>query len=172
MEQVQFNDFMQWLTESQHEAVAKILELNTKATIGIKALLQQDREEFMHRLEKIDNAMSSFASAFDGFSEIAKGLKPETVLSDQALKILRRFKEVGASRLLDAGSGSGPLYLFTDGTPGSGPLEVLEEQFIQDDFAVLVDLGLLRTDYNSKGDTVYVYTRAAAEIASQGEGRS
>jgi len=168
-EQNQFNDFIAWLSQSQHDEIAKNLELNTKATIGIKALLQQDRQVFLQYIERIDNAITAFASAFDGFSEVAKGLKPNSVLSKQALLILRQFKKAGASKLLDADSGSGPLYLFIDGAPGSVQLEVLEERFIEDDFGVLVDLGLLRTDFNSSGNTIYIFTRAALEVTNQDE---
>lgn len=48
----------------------------------------------------------------------------------------------------------------------SGSLDIPEPRFAEDDFAVLVELGLLRQDYNSQGNTLYIFTRAAHQLVS------
>lgn len=170
--QQDFNEFIEWLAKSQHEELVQILQLNTRASLGIKALLQQDREIFLERLEAIDNALSQFASAIEGFSEVAESVHPNSLLSPQALNILRQFETSGASKVLPIQSSGGPLYLFIDGASGSNQLEFEDERFVDDYFATLVGLGLLRQDYNSKGEPFFVFTRAASQLIRERETNS
>ena len=45
-----------------------------------------------------------------------------------------------------------------------GQIEYSEPQFIEDDLNTLLRLGLLNQDYNSKGDPLYIVTRAAVKF--------
>lgn len=46
-----------------------------------------------------------------------------------------------------------------------GPNYVASDaRFLQDDLELLVDLGLLRLDYNSSGNPLFRYTRAASTL--------
>ena len=162
--QAGFNEFNQWLNETQHQDLKKLLELNTSATISIKALLNQDKDILLDRINKLDNALASYASSLEGFSELAGAINPEAVLSSQALDVLRQFEESSASKLTRLKTTGSIRFLFLD---ANEELEIEEPRFIEDDLSTLVDLGLLRKDHNSNGDTLYVYTRAASRLVNE-----
>lgn len=163
-EQASFNEFMRWLSETNHQEIKNLLELNTKATIGIKSILNQDREIIFSYLERIDNAIASFSSSFDGFSELAAGIKPNAALSEQAISILRQFETSGASRALETRTFDGTDYIFLD---ASGQIEIKDERFASDDFSTLTELGLFRHEYNSRGENVFLFTRLASSLIAE-----
>lgn len=163
-EQTDFNDFIKWLQETQHQDLKELLEINTKATIGIKALLNEGRELLLEKINNLDNALAAYASILEGFSDLASAINPEVVLSSQALSILRQFETSGGSTMIQHKKIGGPIgFLFLD---GNGQLEIEEPRFIEDDINILVELGLLRHDYNSNGESLYVYTRVASKLVT------
>jgi hypothetical protein len=159
-----FNDFMDWLIKTNHQEIKDLLTINTKATIGIKAILNQDREILFAHLDKIDKALASFSSGIEGFSDLAFGIKPNSCISEQALEILKQFDKSGASKVLEHKSQGGSIYFYLDGPGGS--MEISDPRFAEDDFNTLMKLGLLRHDFNSKGANMYLYTRLAASLVS------
>lgn len=160
-EQANFNEFMQWLQETQHKELKDLLEINTKATISIKAILNQDRNLILERINNLDKALTAYASGLEGFSTLGDALHPDAILSEQALDILRQFEVSGASKILQLNASNEIVFLFMD---GSGQLEISEPRFIEDDLSTLVELGLIRHDYNSKGENIYLYTRAGSRL--------
>lgn len=159
----EFQDFMQWLIETNHSEVKNLVELNTQATIGIKALLKQDRELLFDKLTKIDEILSQIASRIDGFREVSSVIHPNSEISDQAISILRQLIESEGSKFLKSiAYGQGPI-LFIIGGKG-GQIEYSEPQFIEDDLKTLLKLGLLTQDYNDKGNPLYVATRTAVKF--------
>ncbi len=159
----EFQDFMQWLVETNHADIKSLLEINTQATIGIKALLNQDRKLLFEKLGAIDEVLSLLASRIDGFSEVSNALHPNCEISEQAVSILRQLVESEGSKFLKSGAiGRGPMFLIIGGK--GGQIEYSEPQFIEDDLNTLLRLGLLNQDYNSKGDPLYVVTRAAVKF--------
>tara|TARA_R110000772_G_scaffold131814_4_gene240372 strand:+ start:1018 stop:1584 length:567 start_codon:yes stop_codon:yes gene_type:complete len=157
----EFNEFIQWLNESHHQEVIDMLALNTKATIYIKALMNQDREWLKEKLEKIDNALTAYASSIEGFSDLANAIKPNAILSNQSIDILRQFDSSGASKVLKHSTFSGTTYIYLD---GQGEISISDERFAIDDFDTLIQLGLLKHDFNSKGEDIYIFTRVASEL--------
>lgn len=164
-EQAGFNEFMAWLAKANHQELKELLELNTKAMIGVKAILNQDREVILEYLERIDNAIAAFSSNFEGFSELAAGIKPNSTLSEQAISILRQFEKAEASKALELKIMAGSQYCLLDGT--GNYLEIEDPRFAEDDFNTLVGLGLLRHEYNSKGDNLYLFTRQASSLVKK-----
>jgi hypothetical protein len=164
-EQAGFGEFMEWLTKINHEEIKELLLLNTKATIGIKAILNQDRNIVLDQLQRIDGALASFSSKFEGFSDLATALKPSSSLSKQAISILVQFEKSKASKALEMKILGGCLYQFLDGE--GGQIDIDEQRFVEDDFKTLVELGLLRHDYNSKGSNLYIFTRQGASLVSE-----
>jgi hypothetical protein len=110
----------------------------------------------------LDGALAAFATNIRGFAQVAEALNPDAVLSKQAVSILQQFEKGGSSKILESQTMGPPSYMFLDGN--SGELEFNEEQFIEDDLLTLVDLGLLRSDYNSKGIKMFRYTRTASNL--------
>lgn len=156
------DDFMKWLIESNHNELKELLENNAQASEGIKNILQEDRELFLEKLESINRALLSFASGISGFSAVAEAINPNAILSNQAISILTQFENYEASKVLENHTFDGMSLLFLDGNGGN--IEFHEPRFIEDDLKSLVELGLLRHDYNSKGENLYVFTRAASGL--------
>ena len=157
------NDFMQWLEETNHQEIMELLKSNTQATIYIKSILNQDREILKEQLERIDSALVYFASTIDGFSGLAQSINPESTLSAQALSILKQFDESGSSQMFEIKMRGGSMYQYSQ---ASGSLDYTDPRFISDDFATLVELGLLRHELGRQGNDVYTITRAASDLVS------
>ena len=162
--QSDFNEFMKWLSNSHHDQLKEQLDINTNVTVYIKALLNQDHETFKNKLDKIDAAITAFASTIEGFDDLAKSINPNATLSDQSIDILRQFNDSGATSALKLEMSSGNEYVFLE---TSENLEINEQRFAEDDFKSLVEFGLLRLDYNSNGDDLYIFTRAAARLVNE-----
>jgi len=163
--QADFNAFLSWLVEMQHDELKKLVEANVITSIGIKALLNEQQDVLVAKLESINRALVSFASSYEGFSDIAQGLNPDFGLSDQAIHLLRQFESSGASQAIELHMQGGVTLVLSGGQ--SGVLEIRDQRFIEDDLRTLVELGLLRLGSNSKGDNVYLFTRIASQLVNQ-----
>lgn len=162
-EQADFNEFLQWLVDSNHEEVKDLIESNTKTTIGIKALLNQNHDVLLQKLDALDSALSSFGSLIPGFSDISSGLYPSGgQLSEQAKQILSQFQNSGASKILELHTHGGVSLKYLGGKERE--MEISDPRFLEDDLKTLVELGLLRHDFNEKGDNLYIFTRMASEL--------
>jgi hypothetical protein len=164
-----FNEFMTFLIENGHSEIRSLIEASHTTTIGIKAVLGQHASQVNEALLKIDTALAAFASTLDGFADIGSGLRPETVLSSQALDILRQFENAKASTALERKHRGHTLLYMLDGN--SGYIAADEVQFLEDDLMRLTELGLLRPDSNQSGERLFRYTRAASSLvkASQNQ---
>lgn len=163
VKQADFNSFLTWLAETQHEELKALVETNVNTSIGIKALLNEQQDVLVAKLESLDTALASFASIFDGFSELGQGVKPTAKLSDQAVSILRQFEASEASKALEVHMMTeGIILIYIDGK--GGQMEILDKRFVEDDLKSLVELKLLRHEYNSQGKNMYLFTRAASKL--------
>jgi len=162
-DQAGFNEFLQWLVDSNHEEVKSLIEGNTRTSIGIKALLNQKHDILVQKLDALDSALSSFGSLIPGFSDISGGLYPEgSQLSTQAKEILAQFQDSGASKILELHTYDGVDLMYLDGNESE--MKISDHRFLEDDLKTLVELGLLRHDLNGKGQNLYIFTRAASEL--------
>lgn len=154
-----YQEFLDWLTEHRHAEIVELLCQQSRTVTSIKALMTQDRQELNERLEGLDRVIAGFAGAIDELKPVAEALHPGAALSEQALSILRQFHQAGASKALSLSEFGGPSTIFIDGKQGN--LVIPDERFRDDDLSTLVDLGLLRLEYNSNGRPMYIYTRRA-----------
>jgi hypothetical protein len=158
-----FNGFMTWLIERGHDDIKVKIEANHTTTIGIKAVLSQQNDQLSEALSRIDAALAAFSSTLTGFAEISAGLKPESVISAQALGILQHLECSGASKMLEHSSLSGGTKLMLlDGK--SSTFEVSDRRFLNDDLETLLRTGLLTLSHNDSGNRVFHYTRAASAL--------
>lgn len=156
-------EFISWLSEHEqgHQDIIQFLEQYQGSMQSVDALLHEQHDELCSKLEKLDQALASFASMIPGFADLSAAIKPEAKLSDQAIDILDQFEHSGASKLLK-GTYSGVTHLkFSD---SQGAIDISDERFLEDDLKRLVDLGLLIHGHKSKGDDLYTYTRAASDL--------
>jgi len=161
-----FDEFMQWLAESNHAELKSMIEANHGTTISIKAILHQSQEALSESLSRIDNALAAITTTLAGFGELSKSIRPNAVLSEQAIGLLRQIDEAQASKVLlveflDTGSE----LLLLDGS-GEG-IEIPEPRFLEADMKALTDARLLIPGRNSSGKPMWTFTReAAAFVAS------
>jgi hypothetical protein len=100
----------------------------------------------------------------EGFNSIAISINPEAILSEQAIDILRQCDSHEGNRFLKVETCDSTQYIFLRCAQGS--LTYTDARFMDDDLATLVDLGLLRQDFSSKGDPIFVFTRAGSRLVT------
>lgn len=159
--QTDFNAFLVWLSETQHEDIRALLEKNHQAVDAVKVLLLQQQDVLLNRLDNIDSLLVSVTSAFHNFRELGLAIKPAAALSSNALSILRQFESSGSSRVLERKTYDGNKLNFLE---TGGEIQVEDERFLEDDIRTLVDLELLRHDQNENGRNIYIFTRQASEL--------
>lgn len=159
-----FDEFMAWLSEQRHEEVKSLLELNTTATIGIKALLNQTQREILDRLRSLDKSFATLAAGVESYRGLAQAIHPTAVLSDQAVSLLQQFHDSGASKILEVEYQEGTKSLLIVDGPTGGELSVSDPRFLEDDLTTLVELGLLGLSHNGRGDRLLSFRRSAARF--------
>lgn len=160
----QLSDFIEWLKDKRHEDVAFNIEQNQTLSIQIKSILSVNHQELVERLNSLDEVLASVASHIHTFSSLAIAIKPGIALSDQAISIVKQFVESGANECWEQKffGPEGASYQFIG---GDGSLNISEPRFIEDDLNTLVELGILRLDYGSKGTRKFIITRQAVKLA-------
>lgn len=161
-----FDEFMQWLAESNHAELKALIKANHGTTISIKAILHQSQEALTESLSRIDNSLAAFTTALAGFGELSKSIRPDAVLSDQAISVLRQIEDAKASKvLLVQYLDSGSHLVLIDGSGGG--LDIPEPRFLEADMGALTNAQLLTPGRDSKGQPLWTFTReAAAFVAS------
>lgn len=157
-------EFLEFLSAQEHQDMRELLEANHATTVSIKALLSQNTEDVLKKLDHLDHRLASFASGVDELDAIAQAVHPDALLSEQSLHILRQLEEVEAeSFIVSKAMGRDPeLMILGD---ARGRLEYSETRFLEDDLRTMEELGLLRGGVTSKGSDKYIVTRAASEFA-------
>lgn len=157
--------FIDWLREKRHEEAIAGIEANQRLATGIRALLNQNNELILERFEKIDELLSRVASQVGDFAEIAASIHPEIELSEQAVSIVQQLVASKASKFMEIKvmTGAPDAYKVIGGA--GGDIRYDEPQFIEDDLLTLVELGLLRLEFGSKGTRIFNVTRAAMRLA-------
>ena len=154
--------FLEWLSENRHYEIKELLEQNQATVISIKAILNQQSSEVLEKLKSIDTKLGDILSADTLFGPLVRAVAPFNGLSEQCINILRQFEDAQASEIVERNLIGYSGYLFMD---GSGvELKYNQPRFIEDDFLMLVQLGLLRLDYASGGSKRYKITRAASKL--------
>jgi hypothetical protein len=154
--------FLEWLSENRHDQIKKLLEQNQSTSISIKAILNLQSSLILDKLELVDNKLCSILSVDNLFRSLVVSIKPNSALSEQAVNFLRQIENAQASQVLQFDMMGELNYIFIDGVGDN--LYIDEPRFIKDDLVQLLELGLLRLEYNSKGESIYIYTRSAAEL--------
>jgi len=160
-------DLARWAATHGHAEVMQSIERNQATVISVKAALAEGRDELLAKLSTLDEKLSAVAAGLGPLDAIAKALRPETILSQQAREILCEFELTQASLAIEHTSmdAAGPELLFQSQHQGS--LEIREHRFYDDDMKSLVNLRLLSMDLNSRGGRVFRPTRLGSQVAQQ-----
>jgi hypothetical protein len=159
----EYKAFLEWLQNKHHTEVIQYIEMNSRVVESIKHFLEQDNNLILQKLEAIDNVTAKIASGIEGLAEIAKSVKPNQGLSKQCISILKQLNESG-SHFSELKTGSHPVFLIVDGNGGT--INYDEPRFIEDDIRTLVELRLLRLDYDytKSGTRIFYLTREATSL--------
>jgi hypothetical protein len=159
-------EFLQWLTEHNHEEIKCIVEQNQTTVTSIKALLNDDIKEIKNTLEGISKQVAVLSVGSDGLGQLAKEFATE-MLSNQAIEILRLMdRNQTEFFLLSRAIGRKEQQLLL--VPGVN-YTCSESRFLKDDLEVMTALGLLIEDHNSKGEPMYYFTRSASDLVNSME---
>lgn len=163
-QQPNLEEFKEWLEKEQRNDINTLIDQQAKMTEGIKIILAEERDMFLDKLETINNALISYSSHINGFSQIAESINPSLTLSNQAISILKQFETSQASKALEHNNLSEMHLILIDGNGGA--MEIEEQRFVEDDLNKLVEIGLLIHGYNSSGKNLYTYTRKASALVN------
>ncbi|MBQ4814279.1 hypothetical protein J8M20_23125 [Pseudoalteromonas luteoviolacea] len=160
----EYSVFMEWLDAKRHMSVIDDINSNHQLSLSIKSLMKREHEEVMLQLQSINESLSLLSSKVFGLKDIARSIEPNIVLSEQVVSIMKQFYASEGSFFVEAKSASGTAYIM-DGKGGS--LIITEPRFVDDDLEQLINLGLLRLDYNKSGDRLFRLTRALQKYVAQ-----
>lgn len=160
----QLPEFITWLQEKHHEVVVSGIEQNQRLSQQLESLLVLNHEDLVKRLDSLDMILASIAMNIDTFSSLATTIRPDCIFSEQAISIVKQFVASGASecweqKYLEDRSSNFSLI-------GAGQLKIEEPRFVEDDFRTLVEFGILRLDFGSKGTRKFIITRKAVLLVS------
>jgi hypothetical protein len=145
-------EFLDWLGHHRHEQVKGLLCHNAQLCDGLDEALQQNQKELVGQLSRIESILMLLLSKTSEFQGMFSASERASVLSDQALHILRQLVDSGQGAIV---SSAGHLVIHND-----GPVEVSDSRFLHDDLQRLSEAGLLRRSEAEIG-VVYAITREA-----------
>lgn len=154
-------EFLDWLTAHGHDNIKDLIEANHTTTVSVKAFMNLGFQEVNSKLDYISEQAAVLSSRLDGAGALASTyIRNE--LSMQAMDLLASMEESGAEFfLISRELGQADLSLILSKGPN---FRCSESRFFKDDLETMLSLGLLREDYNSKGDPMYFFTRSASAL--------
>lgn len=168
--QATFQDFRNWLEENSQTEILREVEGDLNLQEGVKGLLRESHQEVMKKLEGLDTTLAAVSRHLSGFEHISIATHPETILSDQAVSIMRDLYESGGEFLIESQSINADNRLIIAGNRNSSEVTVKEPRFLEDDLSNLVKYGFLRLDFAPKGERTFYITRQAARYIKSVDG--
>ncbi len=158
-------DFIEWLAEKKCENVIKLINNNGELSNQLITILEMNHQSILNKLEELDLQIASIASQMEGFSGLAISLHQESLLSEQAINIIRQLIASGAPMFIEKKSSRGENDAYILMSKGAGDIQYDDPQFIEDDLRTLHTFGLLRIDESHKNRRFSI-TRLASKIVN------
>lgn len=155
------DEYIDWLRRHEHQQLADAIASDSDLSRSIQTLLAGQHDAVMAKLAELDKVLSSVAQNFSDFAAIAAAVRPESLLSEQAISILRQMNQANASNFLELSTRGGDDFIFMD---ADGSLQIEETRFIEDDLHTLCAFGLLIPDTNKNGSRIFKITRNGAKV--------
>ncbi len=158
---VNTQDFLNWMSESNHNDLVKLIESNKELHQALNNLLSQNHNDISEKLNALNNNIICIAQIIEGLQPIANVFNTNHEISEQAIDILRQFVNSKSKKMhyMKNTSREGGDYYILEG--GAGNIKYDEILFIDDDINTLVKLGLIEKNYTSRNNPVYYITRKA-----------
>jgi predicted transcriptional regulator len=151
------DDFMNWINE-HHQELANYIEKNNKVADEIKRILDTDREVLLQRFDGIDEILAAISSSLEFTAGLAHAIRPEAVLSDQAIHILEGFVDSGGEKLVEILSSAGNSVQVAGYTT---EFNITDQRFLRDDLKTLDKFGFISYQRaNNVGGWIFCLTRA------------
>lgn len=158
-ESVDYQDFLLWLVEHQHQDVKQAIEANHRTAISVKSILNQKADLILEKIKGIDAIIAGISMRVHELAPLAESLYSEKLLSDDALSIIAELDRSGSSYFFVVRSiGAQPYINFQQG----GGLKTSDPRFLEDDLETLINLGFLTPRHGGR-ELVYHITRAAVD---------
>lgn len=165
----QYGDFLKWLEEHHHNDVLQAIQANHLLMQSLQNLLQNNHDELMEKILKIDTLLleiSSNTSNINGFAELANSFTHQIQISEQAKSILSQFYTSGGSYFMERKTNYYDELIISD-AKGNNRIQLSEPRFLEEDLEQLYTYGLLRLDFTSRGNRRFYITRLGVKLASQ-----
>jgi hypothetical protein len=156
------DEYVDWLRRHEHQELADAIANNAELSQSIRKVLVGQHDAVMAKLVDLDKVLTSVASNLTDFTDIAKAVRKDSFLSDQAVSILRQMNAISASRFLEIKTLGGTFFQFMSAP--SGQVQTSDPRFIEDDLDTLCNLGLLLLSYNNQGARIFTITREGAKV--------
>lgn len=117
-------------------------------------------------MTELGHLMALLASRMPDIRQLVDAVVPNAELSEQAYEILVQMR-ANESECFVVSEAHGRESILVPRP--SGTIKCSDQQFLHDDLKTLVELRLLRLDYDSQGFEMYYMTRAAATIVDLGD---
>lgn len=153
-----FENFLVWLQNKHHDEILLNIDSNQQLQNSLKFILAQNQDTLLEMLSNIDFKLASLVSRIQGFDSMIASVYPDSVLSEQAVSILRQLDKSDSKSFFEVGVKGATTFVFSD---KPGQIYYKETRFVDDDLKLLVSTGLLIHSFNSKGNSVYTITRSS-----------
>lgn len=161
----QYDAFLEWLEENHHQDMLNAIQQNQNLINSLKILLQNNHDELMVKIEKIDTLLLEISSNINGFEQLATSFSSRVSISEQAKSILYQLYISGGSCCMEHKIGRYIELIILD-SKGNNRIELNEPQFLEEDLEHLDIYGLLRVDLTSKGTRQFYLTRLGVKLVS------
>jgi hypothetical protein len=161
----EISEFIQWLKDKNHQDIAADVIRNKLLLGELSRILEVNHDDLCQKLATLNDVLASVAANIDGFNGLASATNPESVLSPQAVSVIKQLVDSGAKEFIEHKYMSGEPDAYTlIGAPGD--ISYDEPRFMEDDLNTLVELGLLRLEFGSRGSKRFQVTRNAVKLVS------
>ena len=160
----ELSEFTKWLKDKHYEEVASAIERNSTLSKELAKILATNHTDLVDRLAQLDSRIAQIASQLDGFGGLAAVLYSKTILSEQAISVLKQLVDSGAEYFMEHKmfTGEPDEYQLIGGSGGN--ITYADRRFIKDDLNSLVSASLVRLEIPNKGSRKFFVTRAAVEF--------
>ncbi len=156
--------FYEFLIDRNQKQLLDGLKTNELAGVEIKQILKRDHSEVLSILLAISEKVATMSANTELLSGFVSAVSPGTSsdLTSQQKRILHEIYVVGGGKATFL---SEELARPAEIVTGGGSFQPKEPNYLIDDMATLVSLGLLIEDFNSHGNPIWKGTRAGQELA-------